>query len=354
MHRSLGIQICAVAGALAASGLPAAAFGQAADGAASGGTPPAPVRETSSRQDDAATFAFTWENDIFGGTDRNYTNGLRAAYVWPEADPWLVPRFLANRVLGLSEDVNVYHSIALGHSIFTPRDTQATEPLPDQHPYAGWAYAEFLTLFEDGARLDTVGAQIGVVGPAAGGEFVQNNWHDLIDADPVNGWGNQLRNEPGIALIFERRYRALVETRLDSFGADITPTWGVTLGNVRTQAQLGVSFRFGQDLRRDFGPPRVRPALAGTSFFNPRNAFSWYLFGGVEGRAVARNIFLDGNTFRDGPSVDRRTLVADFQAGAVFQFSDVQVSWTWVRRTEEFVGQQGEQQFGAFTVAVRF
>ena len=40
-----------------------------------------------------------------------------------------------------------------------------------------------------------------------------------------------------------------------------------------------------------------------------------YVFARAEGRAVARNIFLDGNTFGHSQSVDHKWLVADLSVG---------------------------------------
>ena len=66
-------------------------------------------------------------------------------------------------------------------------------------------------------------------------------------------------------------------------------------------------------------PPRIRPGLSGSNFFlsdtDSGRDFGWYLFGGVEGRAVAHNLFLDGNTFAKSLSVQKKTFVADFQGG---------------------------------------
>ena len=42
--------------------------------------------------------------------------------------------------------------------------------------------------------------------PAALGEEVQNNWHRYVAHVPeARGWSNQLRNEPGVLLVYERR-----------------------------------------------------------------------------------------------------------------------------------------------------
>ena len=96
-----------------------------------------------------------------------------------------------------------------------------------------------------------------------------------------------------------------------------------SLGNIFTYAAAGAMVRFGQRLRADWGQPRIQPALSGSDFVNHgalHDGPAWYVFAGTEGRAVARNIFLDGNTWEDGPSVDKKPFVADLTAGAA-------VSW---------------------------
>jgi hypothetical protein len=62
---------------------------------------------------------------------------------------------------------------------------------------------------------------------------------------------------------------------------------------------------------------------------------------------VARNIFLDGNSFRSGPSVDKEPLVADLQAGiSVFWLSGARLDLAVVHRTEEFEHQNGGDALG--------
>jgi len=197
--------------------------------------------------------------------------------------------------------------------------------------------------------------QAGVVGPWAQGEWVQNNWHDIIGGDQVNGWENEISNEPGFVLSYDRQFRALHEFGDSGFGADITPSIGASLGNVDTRARGGLTLRVGNDLRSDYGPPRIRPALAGAGFFSPVDEFSWYLFLGASGSAVAHNIVLDGSLFDDSdPYVDKNTLVGEVQAGLALQFRRVQIAYTFVTRTKEFKTQTEAQQFGAVSLSVKF
>jgi hypothetical protein len=55
---------------------------------------------------------------------------------------------------------------------------------------------------------------------------------------------------------------------------DVSPHVGGALGNVYTYANAGFTLRYGKDLTRDYGPPRVQPGVLGSVFFEPTNRFS--------------------------------------------------------------------------------
>jgi hypothetical protein len=78
------------------------------------------------------------------------------------------------------------------------------------------------------------------------------------------------------------------------------------------------------------------------------------LFTRVEGRAVAHNIFLDGNTFGSSASVDRRVLVADVSVGASVNYGNTKLTYALVYRTKEFYGQDEGQLFGSVSVNFAF
>jgi len=85
-----------------------------------------------------------------------------------------------------------------------------------------------------------------------------------------------------------------------------------------------------------------------------RNEWGWYAFAGVEGRAVARNIFLDGNTFSDSPSVDSLPLIGDLQFGIVATYNQIRLSFTQIMRTEEFEGQNDGDHYGSIALTYLF
>ena len=78
------------------------------------------------------------------------------------------------------------------------------------------------------------------------------------------------------------------------------------------------------------------------------------MFARADGRLVARNIFLDGNTFRDSASVERKWPVADLSVGASLNYKNTKLTYALVYRTEEFVGQSAGELFGSITASIEF
>ena len=122
------------------------------------------------------------------------------------------------------------------------------------------------------------------------------------------------------------------------------PRYGLALGNIRTHAAGGINIRIGWRLPEDFGADLIRPAGGDES---PAKHTSVYFFASGEARAVARNIFLDGNTWRDSHSVDKRPIVADLSLGLVFQWPSFHFAYTQDYRTKEFYGQPRRDVFGS-------
>ena len=303
---------------------------------------------------DRGTMSLTYENDFFGPTDRNYTNGVRAGWVTGEVAPFAYEGTLT-RLLAGDGPARLRRSYALGHSIYTPRDTLATEALPDQHPYAGYAYGEYGLLVEQDGRLDRLALQLGLVGPSAGGEWIQNEVHDILGEPRVMGWDNQVGDEVIVSASYDAQWRALSAGDA-ALGFDLVPNVGARLGNFQTYASAGVKVRVGSALADSYGPPRVEPGLPGAGVLVPTDGLAWHVFAGLQGRAVAHDITLDGS-FLDGdgdPSVDSRTFVGDAQLGVAVQRGTFGLTYTHVFRSDEFEAQRGTHEFGSLSVLFRF
>ena len=74
---------------------------------------------------------------------------------------------------------------------------------------------------------------------------MQNWWHGVIGVGRFNGWDHQLRDEPVVQLIHERRKRVARHVGTSGWGWDYTRHWGMSLGNFATYANAGGELRFG-------------------------------------------------------------------------------------------------------------
>lgn len=308
--------------------------------------------------------SFSYENDLIGdGKDQYYTSGVRMTYFNTETDVPPVIDELADAFAPFDLNDTTSTFFTLGQNLYSPSDITEREPAEGDRPYAGWLYGSvgMATLTAD--RIDELELTLGVVGPAALGEQTQKFIHSHItDSPSPKGWSNQLDNEPGIILSWQRRWpRGFNGDWSVDFGNDFRlnaePNVNVSLGNVYTYGGAGMMFTFGpyQNTLQDT-PPRVKPAMSGTGYFSvPDQKWSWYLFTGFDGRAVARNIFLDGNSFDDdGPDVDKKFLVGDAVAGIAFTLYDYRLSYTANYRTKEFDDQPDDTFFGSITLTSRF
>lgn len=328
--------------------------------------PPAAVAcpgEAPRRSPLSGLYTFTWENDIVGGSDDNYTNGVRYSYLSTPLPAESPHARLARRVLRADCEDAVLLGLAWGQSMYTPTDTAAVDPPADEHPYAGWLYGEYaLTVVSPAAAgrprtFRSLAALVGVVGPAAQGERVQNTFHEWIDNPPSLGWDAQLANEPGLLLAYDQRwqYTRAAPFFLSALQLDVLAGGGAALGNVLSQASAGLVARLGTSLDASDLPPRVRPGTAGTGLLgHPGEWLHASLFAGIEGRATLRNIFLDGNTFRESARVERVPVGTDVVTGVALRVWRAQVSLSFVTRSPEFTTQPAPHRFGSLGLSWRW
>jgi lipid A 3-O-deacylase len=306
-------------------------------------------------------FSVIEENDsILFDSDRYYTQGLQFNYLGDTVDPtsgWASPFDFLSDHIGIfpSEGhIDRRYELTFGQEIYTPADIHRNHPDTDDRPYAGWLYGGVGLLQDtDRRQLDHLELQIGVVGPASFANQVQNDWHQFIGVQQAKGWNNQIDNEPGVMLSYEHKWRFL-QAFGNGFAVDAIPELGGTVGNVMTYGEASTMLRFGRNLEADYGPERMRPTLSGTNYFNSDGLdgpFGFYVYVGAQGRAVARNIFLDGNTFEDSSSVDKKVFVGDLTGGlSLFWGNDVKFDTSVIYRSKEFNGQQDNEKYAGFNL----
>ena len=314
---------------------------------------PWPAPETNPPATEKGAFSVLFENDVFFNSDHDYTNGLEFAYTTaPDDTPqWAIDAARALPFFTHQGDVRTRY--ALGQNIYTPQNLSLTNPPPTDRPYAGFLYGSMGVVADSGTHLDQLQVTLGVVGPASLAEESQKWIHAIINDRKPMGWSTQLRDEPGLIITYERAIKVIEPQSVLGGVFDIEPHWGASIGNIYDYVNAGGMARFGVNLPKDYGPMRIQPSLPGSDYFEPTAGFGAYVFAGVDGRAVARNLFLDGNTFESSRSVSKMNLVGDLTFGAALTFDSFRLSFTHVIRSREYKTQQSQDQFGAVDLTVR-
>ncbi|MGZ0186944.1 MAG: lipid A deacylase LpxR family protein [Alphaproteobacteria bacterium] len=314
--------------------------------------------------DDAGrgTWSFTVENDIIAGTDRDYTNGALVSYVGPSNDLPLAGRIVRDNLDWLTTAQKWHMTYGVGQNMYTPQDITASSPDPTDRPYAGFLYGSIGIAADrrdsegEARQLDVLALDVGIVGNGSLAEETQKLVHKVINDQRPRGWDEQLKTEVAFRLLYERNWRASQKWDLPvlPIEGDITPHVGVALGTAETYGAIGASVRLGEDLGDDYGPPRVRPALASPGFFSNVDGFSWYVFAGVQGRYVARDLFIEGNTYRDSAGTELQHFQMDVQAGIAIQLGRTKIAFTHVARSPQHRKQDRWNRFGSINLRTRF
>lgn len=316
------------------------------------------------------TFSFYLENDTFAGTDSNYTSGVRLTWISPDLTQYLEhPRLpewghpVIRRLPFINEpgfQRAIYLSI--GQNIYTPEDTERSDLIEDDRPYAGLAYFAIGFQSKNTRRMDTLEFDLGIVGPHSHAGDVQTRVHEWLDSPTPMGWDNQLNDEVVLEVVYMHKKKLLQSGLGNGFNYDFIPHVGGGLGNLKTYVNAGAQFRVGWNLPNDFGTFLICPGCECNApideqdprFFPRYHRFGIHVFTALDVHAVLHDIFLDGNTFQDSHSVDKKHLTADLMAGFSLILYRFKMSYAFVYRTKEFKTQQEEHVFGTITLSFTY
>lgn len=281
------------------------------------------------------------ENDKFAikNKDRYYTQGLRISY---QDDP--------------------HHFWALTQEINTPSDTSNPNPPDTDLPYSAALYLTYGygQVLDRGGKKDClfiVEGNLGVIGPSALGETIQNRFHDLVGTPTTAGWGTQVPDEIVLNVDVEFLRRFLFDS--SGYGMrDLIARGALQLGTMRTEAIFGAQFRWGVGLERNWGHTFIRHGSA----YNPNfsydskgfDSFSSWFFADAQVEVVMRNYATDGTNFRESRSVTRNPVVAQLAIGATMCVKCVELTYYLAMRSKEFETQIDPHYYGGFKGEVKF
>jgi hypothetical protein len=259
-----------------------------------------------------------WDNDLFAvrgagaPPDYDYTQGLELGVNFDAAPGWLISE---NR----SPHEGLTTRIALGQRIYTPR-RDAADPVPGERPYAAWLYGRATLEARDGPAEHSLGIEIGITGPAALGEEVQNGVHHLLGSTPQLGWAHQLGTEVAAVATYGIGWPVMLA------GVQLTPAAEVGLGTRWSGAAIALG------------------ATVGRTASGKRGL---YADASVRQDWVLRNLFVDGNTFGPGSTAERIPFVTGATVGAGYRFARWSAAYEFTIRSPEYTAQPAPHPYGS-------
>ncbi|WP_135354871.1 lipid A-modifier LpxR family protein [Leptospira kobayashii] len=182
---------------------------------------------------------FSWENDVFLFSDREYTNGIRLEYglygktYFPAS---LVLLGLEKIVPNFGQKSAEYSGLSLTHSLYTPSNLYSSDASYGERPYSANAMVSSISGYFWDKSAFSIEAAIGSMGPNVRGKSAQAGIHRLTDSPLPQGWDRQLRNRNLFQLNLDYKY-----FWNPYLGIQTT----IKLGNSDTSLSVGPVLRFG-------------------------------------------------------------------------------------------------------------
>jgi lipid A 3-O-deacylase len=220
------------------------------------------------------TWRFELDNDVFLGTDSNFSNGWSIQYhtvrysSWEDSRAYDWVKWVGQHFPTLGDEGSIVrYAHGIGQNLITPGDISNPNPPPGDLPYAGTLHYNLGWQRFNPETASIFQLNIGVLGKEAFGEEVQKFVHDDLDiADTPMGWDTQRDTELILNLGYSHIWRVLQFGEYDNaWGGQVTTGVGFHLGNLVTGGDVGFALRFGWNIPEGFNS---FPAPPGRGFFS--------------------------------------------------------------------------------------
>jgi lipid A 3-O-deacylase len=290
-----------------------------------------------------------FQNDLFLGRDGGgYTNGLflsKMRFASPGEGGIEPPMLLAPVVKWLGMPQSTLAVSTLAQTMVTPHDISRRVPDPHDAPYIGALTFRSTHVHVHDETADMVSLDLGVIGPAAGGEPVQRLIHSVTGSARPRGWDSQASNR---ALIAAEGYRAWRFPWGGTHGGqpngDFIALGGGKLGNLETSVGGSVLLRYGEGLERSFATT-VR-VMAGTA--DPLIlGRGWYVYTGLSADRIFDHVGIGGDT------AQLRRLRAIGTGGVAYGWTDTSLSFSLQTANPLTRASNHRQSYGSVTFVWR-
>jgi lipid A 3-O-deacylase len=313
-----------------------------------------------SAADNGGALTVNVDNDVFTGSDNNYTNGLGVTWVSPDVSTYDDDRFVSKWSRFWSflpfvgdEGYTTYAAWTLAQEMHTPDDIENPNPPEDDQPYAGVLYVDSLLYAHKERWTHAWELKLGVVGPDSKAEHTQKDFHNLIGGNEPMGWDTQLPNEPIIKVAYTVAHLAAAGHAGGSAEWRVVPVGTVGVGTYFTGIGGGVYGEIGWNLVDALGGTGLRNGFnaASTVGVGPVDGWSVAFFGGLGGYGVAHYLPLDGTVFHDSRSVDSKPFIGTGSLGVSVRHGGFALSFAATFFTDTFNEQRENAKFGTLSVS---
>ncbi len=288
------------------------------------------------------------DNDsyLLQGSDRYYTDGIFIYYRHALNVKNTDNTELINKVLGFEA----------GQKIFNPQSGYVPSPQYVDRPFAGYLYVgstlNFLYKNESNLKL---GAQLGVVGPAADGKEVQTFVHKNFGFYTPGGWQYQIENEAELNLSAE--YNRLI-TRASWI--DVSLASYLNLGNGFSGLGFGPLVRLGS-FNQLFNSVSTQSTAIKNQTITPLHPQEIFFYYKPQFNYVAYDATIQGGLFdkHDNPNSqeitqDKEPFVFSQQFGVAFTSKRFVIDAAAIFHTKDVKEMLQSHQWGSVTALYRF
>lgn len=283
------------------------------------------------------------DNYDFELTDRYYSNGFIIDY------NWLSKKTSAT----VSKSIN---RIEFAHKVYNPIINNYSLDNVLMHmdrPYAGWLSGSYgATKIYNKQHVLQYNATVGIMGPGALGEQIQNGWHKLIGLYKVYGWNRQLKNEFGFNLSAEY-YHSLIQSAPQK-NISLHAVSKASLGNTFTNVAAGMLLKTGW-LNTESESGYWSGNLGASSKIFRMNEFIFFLEPVLQYQAY--NATVQGGLFRSDKGVFTSgivPLVFQTKTGVMFTGNRFGLRWYYTFRSKEATKMKKGEHWGSIGATLRF
>lgn len=307
--------------------------------------------------------SITLENDIFTGSDNNYSNGAGVSWATNEAGTYDESSFIRNWIDTWSslpfvgdEQQRNYASWTFGQEIFTPDDIQTPTPPLDDQPYAGVLFLDNTIISRSERWGHAWNLRLGVVGPSSLAGDTQEQAHKIFGADEPLGWDAQLPDGPVINVDYTIGCAWLGGDLNETASWRVVPLGTVGIGTYFTGLGALAYGEIGWNLADALGGAALRQGLSTTPVIGagPQDSWSFSFFFGLGGFAAAHYLPLDGNLFRDSRSVDSEPFIGTVSGGLSLRYGHFVLGLGQSYFTRSFETERNRPEFGTLALSVYF